>query len=69
MDVRIKDGFRGVDAWVVTKTLTVTKNWTTVTKSQAKKLLGLEYRGRLLFESRDTEADEVEVEEPAEETA
>lgn len=67
MEVRIKPSSR-IGGWVVSDKLTITKKWTTVTKSEAKKLLTLEHRGSLLFESADTEADEAEVEEPTEET-
>ncbi len=67
MEVRIKPSSR-IGGWVVNNKLTITKKWTTVTKSEAKKLLTLEHRGSLLFESADAEADEAEVEEAAEET-
>ena len=69
MEVRIKPTHRGADGWVFDDDITITKtNWTTVTKSQGKKLLALQHRGVLLMESRETETDEVEVEEPEEDT-
>lgn len=63
MRIRVNPSAR-VDAYRVSDKLTITKNWTTVTKTQGKKLLALRYKGVPLLVADETETDEVEVEEP-----
>lgn len=55
--VRIAPGVR-LDAVVVDDDLTVTRNWTEVSKTVADKLVGLTYQGRRKFEVEEGTVDE-----------
>lgn len=59
--VRIAPGVR-LNAVVVDDDLTVTKNWTEVSKTVAEKLVGSEYQGREKFEVEEGSVDEAETE-------
>ena len=63
--MRVNPGLRLDAAWVDKDTL-VTKQWTEVSSTLAKSLVGSTHQGRNKFEFEDTVADEAPVEtEPA----
>lgn len=57
VNVRIAPGVRLDAAWVTSKTC-VTKDWTPVSPTLAKKLVGLEYQGRPKFEFEEDPSDD-----------
>jgi len=65
--VRVNPGLLGLDAVQVTKTVLITKIWTEVSPTLAKKLVGLEHKGRPKFEFEEADLDKGEVEDPSEE--
>lgn len=66
--VRINPGLIGLDAAWVDKDTLITKNWTEVSPTLAKSLVGLEHNGRPKFEVEDGPADKAEPETESSET-
>ncbi len=60
--VRVNPGLMGLDAVQVTKSTLVTKQWTEVSPTLAKKLIGLEHKGRPKFEIEEGSLDDSESE-------
>lgn len=63
--VRVNPGLLGLDAVQANKTTLITKAWTEVSPTLAKKLVGSEYKGRPKFEFEDDSFDEDEEEDEA----
>ncbi len=65
MRVRVKPGLRGVDRVRVSDDLFIDKNWTEISKTAAKKLVGSQWQGRPMYDFEDGEVDDISPEEPA----
>lgn len=62
--MRVRVGGMGLDeVWVDDHKVLITKRWTEVSSTLAKKLVGSEYNGRPKFEFEDDLADEAESED------
>jgi len=67
VEVRIRPGLVSMDAFVLNEDTTVTKNWTTVTQSEAQAALQYRFKGELCVELRgeieEIEPEEIEIDE------